>query len=263
MKQQSLEFLLHSNIDPQNISCEHYSFSPGSIVDYSTFGRKQYIMHLMLEGKREYIFEGKHTVLDEYSVVFIPDGTNYVTVADDKVCHGPSLMFSLDDKISKSIPHGIYTVESCAKSELEKNFFALCELCKTMPTQQLRKKILALEILYSFVAMQASPNENSRLIAPALSYIAEHYKENLPISSYAAACNLSESYFRKRFTEITGISPIEYRNQLRFAEARRLCREGLSMKAIAEELGFCDENYLSRLYRRENGRSLSEDSRYI
>ena len=47
---------------------------------------------------------------------------------------------------------------------------------------------------------------------------------------------------------------------LRFAEAKKLYREGLTMKAIAEKLGFCDEHYLSKIYKRENGTNLKEDA---
>ena len=74
---------------------------------------------------------------------------------------------------------------------------------------------------------------------------------------------MSESYFRKKFQLVTGLSPISYRNSLRFAEAKKLYREGLTMKAIAEQLGFCDEHYLSKIYIRENGTNLKEDAKLV
>ena len=65
--------------------------------------------------------------------------------------------------------------------------------------------------------------------------------------------------FRKKFTEYTGRSPIQYRNELRFAEARRLYSEGLSINEIACELGFFDAGYFSKLYKKANGHSLKSE----
>ena len=265
MKPQSLEFLLHSNIEPHDVSCSYFRFLHGSITDYSTVGRKRNIIHLILRGKREYLFEGRRQVFDEHTVLFIPEGTNYVTVSreSDGGSAGISLLFSLDEEIMKEIPCGIYPTKTYAKSDFEKTFFDLCDLCATMPTKLLRRKILALSVLCAFVTKLTAHDQNARLIEPALAYIAEHYRENLAVSAYAAVCNLSESYFRRKFFEIMGLSPIEYRNHLRFSEARRLYQNGVTVKALAEAVGFCDENYLSKLYKKHFGRSLKDDVRFL
>lgn len=265
MKQQKLEFLLHSDLDPQNINCRYYKYSPGDITDNSILGRKKNIIHLILNGKREYLFDGKRRVFDENSVIFIPNGTQYTTLAASskgELCEGVSVLFTLDESIEESIPQDVYQITTFSKSNIKRTFSELCDLCSTMPTQTLKKKMLTLELIYAFLSALIIPDENSCLITPALEYIASHYRENLPISSYAAVCNLSESYFRKKFLEITGLSPIAYRNQLRFYEARQLYQSGYTMKAIAEEIGFCDENYLSKLYIRNFGKSLKEDSEW-
>ena len=265
MKEEKLEFLLHSDVEPKNINCRYYKYSPGDVTDNSLHGRKGNIIHLIMRGKREYVFEGKSRVFDENSVIFIPHGTKYVTQAkssDGERCEGVSVLFSLDELLDESIPCGVYQINTFAKSNIKKSFSELLDLSFTMPTQTLRKKILTLEILYDFISTLIVPDENSYLITPALEYIAIHYRENLPIASYASACNLSESYFRKKFLEITGLSPIAYRNQLRFYEARQLYQSGYTMKEIAEEVGFCDENYLSKLYIRNFGKSLREDSEW-
>jgi len=232
------------------------------VVDYSTRGRERNIIHFMLRGKRGYIYHGKRQVFEEYTVVFIPDGTNYVTRAEES-CEGVTLLFSLQPELLEGIPRTVYQIRTYTKSEIETKFFDLYHLCNTMPTQRLRQKILALEILYAFLWELMTPASTTRLIAPALAYIAEHYKENCPVAQYARVCNLSESYFRKKFLETTGMSPIAYRNRLRFHEARRLYQSGHTMSAIAEKIGFCDENYLSRLYKRVYQKSLKDDSRFI
>lgn len=65
-------------------------------------------------------------------------------------------------------------------------------------------------------------------LSNAVDFISAHFRENLPISDYAAARSFSESYFMRRFVERFGISPIDYRNDLRFREVRRMCLECVS-----------------------------------
>ena len=96
-------------------------------------------------------------------------------------------------------------------------------------------------------------SELGRTMAPALRHLKLHYRENEPVSVYAAACRLSESHFRRKFLEYTGMTPVEYRDSLRFEEARRLYVSGMPMTQIAERVGFCDASYLRRLYKQRTG----------
>ena len=101
------------------------------------------------------------------------------------------------------------------------------------------------------------------VIKAAVEFINKHYKENLSIKLYADECNLSESYFRKKFREYFGKSPIDYRNQLRFAEAKRLYQNNYTTQEIAENLGFYDSGYMLKLYKRKMNRTLKADSKII
>ena len=97
-------------------------------------------------------------------------------------------------------------------------------------------------------------------LAPAFELISSRYKENLTVKEYADSCHMSESYFRKKFTELTGRSPIQYRNELRFAEARKLYSDGATINEIANELGFFDAGYFSKMYKKCNGHTLRSES---
>lgn len=262
MNQPDLEFLLHADWNPYNIHCGFYSFAPGDTVDYAKAPRKQTLIHLLLEGERAYYFDGKCRIFDAHSILFIPDGTHYITVSQEsnrRPCRGASLLFSVDATLTESLPHTVYSLKTFENSEIEADFFSLCQLCATSPTQQLQKKLLALKIIEAVISSIVSGSADSSFLAPAIAYIRAHFRENRPVADYASTCNLSESHFRKRFRDTFGMSPIEYRNRLRFSEARRLYQAGHTMKTIAEQVGFCDENHLSRLYKKAYGHSLKKD----
>ena len=106
-------------------------------------------------------------------------------------------------------------------------------------------------------------NQMKEILKPALDYFSITYKENLPIQSYAEKCNLSESYFRKIFRETIGMSPINYRNELRFAEAERLYLLYRNIGRVAEEVGFCDEVFFTKLYKKRFGTSIKNIAKLV
>lgn len=85
-----------------------------------------------------------------------------------------------------------------------------------------------------------------------------------PIEALAAAAGFSYESFRKKFREITGLSPSRYRNRLTIDLARKLIYEQrLSNKELADHLGFCDEFHFSRRFRLLSGQSPKEFRRSL
>ena len=66
---------------------------------------------------------------------------------------------------------------------------------------------------------------------------------------------MSESGFRKLFTEYTGKSPVEYRNHIRLLRAEELILSGASVSEAAEKVGFGSISFYCRLTRRNKNAS--------
>ena len=67
------------------------------------------------------------------------------------------------------------------------------------------------------------------------------------------AC-MSKNAFIRLFSQTMGIPPQAYLQRLRLDKAARLLTQSdESVETIAEECGFCDRNYLSKLFRRRFG----------
>ena len=60
-----------------------------------------------------------------------------------------------------------------------------------------------------------------------------------------------------------GISPIDYRNEIRFRKAKQLYQKNYTLQEIAEKVGFSDASYLSKMYKRHTGTSLKADSEIV
>jgi len=74
------------------------------------------------------------------------------------------------------------------------------------------------------------------------------------LARLARNAGMSVSGYTKKFRETTGLSPLDYCIDLRIERARKLLIEtDASISEIAFRTGFCDSNYLIKLFRRRHG----------
>lgn len=169
--------------------------------------------------------------------------------------------FRLFDKDNEEIllEPGIHADRSASFGATSELFEELIHCIQENPNHIIKHKTLLLQILSLMIFGNEPKHAAKSMVSPALSFILQHYCENLPVKVYADQCHMSESYFRKKFVEFVGKSPLEYRNELRFAKARKMHAEGYSMHEIADSVGFFDTNYFSKLYKKRHGHSLREE----
>jgi len=97
---------------------------------------------------------------------------------------------------------------------------------------------------------------NMKIIEPSLLYVSENYRQEIRVQQMARACAMSESYFRKVFTQLMGLSPLEYVNRHRIHRAMHLLHvTGDSVQHIAMECGFPSVSTFSRNFIRFVGQN--------
>lgn len=102
-------------------------------------------------------------------------------------------------------------------------------------------------------------SEKRNMLAETLNYIDENFTDKLKIRQLASKAYLSPDYFRKVFKKNTGLTPIEYVNNIKMAKALKLLEDTrISIARVAEMVGINDVNYFSRLFRVKFGYSPSE-----
>ena len=85
----------------------------------------------------------------------------------------------------------------------------------------------------------AVPANERRSIEPALQYVSENYTQEVRMADMAASCAMSESYFRKVFSRIMGMPPLEYVNRYRINRSINLLRfTDETVQSIAGRTGF-------------------------
>lgn len=103
-----------------------------------------------------------------------------------------------------------------------------------------------------FARLARSRQVEDAAIARCQTWIAEHYPEPSPVAAMARLSGLAERSFKRRFQLATGMSPLEYVHTLRLEEAKQMLESGsLPIEAIANEVGYEDAGFFSRLFRRK------------
>ncbi len=93
-------------------------------------------------------------------------------------------------------------------------------------------------------------------LLPVLRYIDENYIKHLSIAELAELVSVSPDHFTKEFRNVMGSTPIKYINSLRVRKSLPYLLEGrLPIRAISEMVGFEDESYYNRVFRRQMGMS--------
>jgi len=98
-----------------------------------------------------------------------------------------------------------------------------------------------------------------RLIRMGIILLDKEWNLNFEIKRYAIASGMSETNFYLRFKEWAGVSPTVYRNGIRVSVAKSLlANSNFSVSEIAAHIGFEDQYYFSRLFKKVTGHSPRE-----
>ncbi len=97
------------------------------------------------------------------------------------------------------------------------------------------------------------------IVAQSINFMLENLTKKLKLEEIAAETGLSASHFSRLFVNRTGHSPIDYFIQLKIQRACRLIdNSGWSIADVSREMGFDDQFYFSRVFRKVMGMSPNE-----
>ena len=101
-------------------------------------------------------------------------------------------------------------------------------------------------------------NTTQKTMFEILGYINNHYFETLTLETVSAKYYLSSCYFSRTFREMTGFHFVEYLNNVRIKEAKKLLlNSSLSINEIAAATGFNSNTHFGRVFKQITGCSPS------
>lgn len=82
-------------------------------------------------------------------------------------------------------------------------------------------------------------------------YLQQHCSDKITSEQIADYFHCNYDHLNRRFKQFTGMTIFHFLNQYRIEESKIMIRSGIyNMSQIAEKLGFCNEFYFSRVFKR-------------
>jgi len=131
--------------------------------------------------------------------------------------------------------------------------------CKAFLLQllfELGRRFPASELLHwEFIRQQ----QRSLRLKGLLDHVRDHYSERLTVAQAAHMVGMSQPRFMKTFKKVAGMTLVAYLNHVRLANGLRLLREtDLTIAEIATNVGFSDQSYFDKRFKRAFGRTPRE-----
>lgn len=219
--------------------------------------RPNWAIVIKYEGETIYTIKEKDYLSDINNLVILPKGCSY-----DWHCtqSGHFLIIEFESELVCNDIFSFYVKNSEKFLKLFKELEYQRTLRKPMyEAESIRDTYSILLMLTQTMSKKYLPAYKTNKISPALEYIAKNYNTNIKNDVLANLCNLSTVYFRKLFTEIMGISPISYVNELRIKKAKEMLKSDHgSITDIAQSLGYLNIYDFSRVFKKYTGISPSK-----
>ncbi|PLT46830.1 Transcriptional regulator, AraC family [Paenibacillus pasadenensis] len=128
------------------------------------------------------------------------------------------------------------------------------------PSAFFRRQALLYELLHR-VSLMPGEEENGaqEAVQRTIRYLETHYMEPIQVGELPRMASLTPSAYCRSFKKATGQSPTAYLTELRMRQAKELLRQPgrPTLRDIAASVGYADELYFSRLFKKTAGVSPS------
>lgn len=142
-------------------------------------------------------------------------------------------------------------LQSNKQNRLQEKKFTPTHHSKSAVTQVRLQLILS---LMAQLESAAPPVQNDQAVQRTLSYMEQHYNEDLTVELLAEMAGMVRWQYSKLFKVMTGKKPTDYLTEIRVQHAKRLLsRSTETLREISRQVGFKDEYYFSRRFHQLTG----------
>lgn len=266
---QLLEHLHNNAVDLFVTTCGIQNCYPKHF--YGPGKREEYILHFICEGKGVYhtnntqyhLKKGNFFLIcpdmEVYYEADIEQPWDYVWVGFCGIKADSYLKYAGLDKEHVT---GFYTNTAYILTCVQQIILAR----SGNPFNELRRTAALLQILatlieeYTLFDIEIEENSSVRqqYLDYALSYMDEHFSEQIHINDITNEIGIDRSYLTNIFKQILGLSPQEYLLQYRMNRACTLLQKtDWKISAIAHAVGYTDPLSFSKIFRKYKGKSPS------
>lgn len=251
-------------------SCGNYRMKSRDVFETKRDkGRKDYQLLYIASGRAHFFIDGKeHIVTAGNMVIFYPDEPQHYKYYKQERTSVYWVHFtgSYVDTILEhyNIFKGNHIIYSGTSPDFQWLFGQIIQelqLCRPKYDEMLT---LLLRNIFILISRSLEMNKKftdamEKEVSYAIYYFRENFNKEINIEEYAASQNISVSWFIRCFRQITGQTPLQYIITLRISNAQMLLETtDYTISQIAENVGYDNALYFSRLFHKQTGISPKE-----
>ncbi|MBE6402935.1 MAG: helix-turn-helix domain-containing protein [Lentisphaerae bacterium] len=153
-------------------------------------------------------------------------------------------------------PHRhLYLDARCREAASEHLHKMIYAASRRPPAWKLQTKTAFLNFLFTIGSLKAQIREPDKTTVrshflDSLDYLEKNIQRKITLSHLAQIACMSVSSYTAFFRQMIGLSPMEYLINLRLNQVRHLLiYSNMELSEIAESCGFCDTNYMIKMFR--------------
>lgn len=250
------------NIELSIFNCGHeicipcHTWGPGI--------RDHYLIHLIVGGKGVYKTESESFSLKAGDLFLVKPShlATYTADADDPwEYYWVGFNGACANRLVQQTPFSeARPVFHCQDSSILQNALHSIYLARGPEPHQEAAMVGNLYLFMSELMKEAqalephNPSSSAQYVLSAIKFIQFNYSHDISIDDIARSVGVSRSHLYRVFINNVGKSPIDYLTDYRIGEACNLLRSSnLSIAEIAVSVGFFDQFYFSRVFKKLKG----------
>ena len=227
----------------------------------SHFHNGYYEIYYLKRGTVRYIISDKIFELSKNDVALIPKGvihnTSYSELENERLLLNFSKEYLSDTSLLESFDNGVISLtekegfdfENILK-KIEREISSEDAFSKKLVTQYITE-ILILFMRKENRDRKAELEGYNKIMQTAAEYINSSFDTDISLAALSKKFSLSQSFFSRKFKEITGFGVAEYITLVRIKRAEKLLRDtNLSMTDVAYSCGFSDSSYFAATFKK-------------
>lgn len=232
-------------------------YSPSIVGKRHMRSRPSHALIIKLQGTTEYTTENRQWLLSPGQILFVEKGSSYFI---RQITTGYSFVINFDAPEKFTAP--VFQLPLPPE-------YDLASLAEQLHNAWQKGNVYhTLGILYGLFHKSATFTENAytssrekQQLTPVMAYLKEHLTDpDLTLEKLPRLAGVSDAYLRRIFKKQYGIAPAGYviRERIRLAKDFLLRIDGIHIAEVAEQVGYRDALYFSRLFKKHTGLSPSE-----
>lgn len=257
--------------------CEYRVYKPNTDMPYSRYHNYYEILYV-LDGSRKIVFEnGKEYTLNQSSIALVQPGVMYKTLSDSqkkqsKIVVIASQLFVeelckvFSRELFSCFDYGVINMDAETQETVCRNLNLLRAKYNSDNSFSDNHKIPFINISYALSQYMKKDDKrkddirkNVDVVYEVKKYIDINFSQKLSLSELAKMFSVSEGHLSRKFKKKTGRTVSQYIMTARLTSARRLLESSsMSIRDIAENVGFSSLNHFDKMFKKDHGFTPSE-----